>query len=246
MLKRIIRFFTENWTLKLAALALAILLWLAVRADAPKQAVFRNIPVEVDLRDPDWRLEGDPQPSAVNVTVVGSTPALIDLAGNPPRIVLPVDRVNDSMETQVVTLQWVELPPGVDGREVRVVALYPDTIRLRYERLASRSLPVKVRLRGDLPDGLALEVPIQTNPAVVEVRGPARALAQLDSVPLLPVQLSGLRANTNVPARVDTVALGAGFQFEPREVNVVLRVQPMDAQPGLGADSTRRDRGASE
>ena len=79
MVGRLIRFFTENWALKLAAVGLAILLWLAVRADAPKQAVFRNIPVEVDLRDPDWRLEGEPDPSTVNVTVVGSTPELMEL-----------------------------------------------------------------------------------------------------------------------------------------------------------------------
>lgn len=238
MLTRILRFFTENWTLKLAALALAILLWMAVRADAPKQQEFRNIPVEVDLRDTGWRLDGEPEPATVNVTVRGSTPALIDLLSRPPRIEVRVDRVNDSTETQVVPLQWVELP-GVDPRDAQVVGLRPDTIRLHYERLAARTLPVEVRTTGDLPQGLALALPIQTNPAAVEVRGPADALARLDSVPLLPVELSGLRATTNVPARVDTAAMGGAFQFEPREVNVVLRVVPTDSQPGLRADSAR-------
>lgn len=240
MLKRILRFFTENWALKLAAVALAILLWLAVRADVPKQARFTNIPVEVDLRDPDWRLDGDPIPSSVTVVVVGSTPELMELTSDPPRIVYPVERVNDSTETQVLPPQWVQLPASV--RETRVVAIRPDTIRLRYERLASRMLPVRVRTRGDLPNGLALALPIQTNPALVRVHGPAQALESLDSVPLMPVELSGLRSTTNVPAPVDTAAIGATFRFEPRTVNVVLRVMPVITQPI--PDSARERRGA--
>jgi YbbR domain-containing protein len=244
LLTRIVRFFTENWTLKLAALALAIMLWLAVRADTPKQAVFRNVPVAVDLRDPDWRLVGDPEPAVVNVTVEGPTPALIDLAGNPPRVVVRVDRVNDTTETQVVPLQWVEFPPGADTRRAQALVLSPDTIRLRYERLASRTLPVEVRTKGDLPEGLALALPIQTNPAAVVVRGPASALARIQAVPLLPVELSGLRSTTNVPARVDTAAVGAALRFDPREVNVVLRVVPTDSQPGLRPDSARLRQGA--
>lgn len=242
MLKRILRFFTENWALKLAALALAILLWLAVRANAPKQTEFRNIPVTVDLLDPDWRLDGDPVPSTVAVVVVGSTPDLLALASNQPRVILPVERVNDSIQTQVVPIQWVQFPPNVNAREARVVAVRPDTIRLRFERLASRMLPVKVRTRGDLPNGLALALPIQTNPAAVEVRGPARALEGLDTVPLLPVELSGLRSTTNVPAGVDTAAIGGSLRFDPREVNVVLRVVPVIAEPV--PDSLRRGRGA--
>lgn len=243
MLKRIVRFFTENWALKLAAVALAILLWLAVRADAPKQAVFRNIPVAVDLRDPDWRLDGEPDPPVLNVTVVGSTPELMELASNPPRIVLPVEQVNDTTETQVVPLRWVQFPPGVNAREARVVALRPDTIRLRYERLALKTLPVKVTTTGDLPNGLALALPIQTSPATVQVRGPARALLGLDSVPLLPVELSGLRSTTNVPTRVDTAGVGGSLRYNPREVNVVLRVVPVITQPV--PDSVRRRPGDS-
>ncbi|NIP82039.1 MAG: hypothetical protein GWM90_23595 [Gemmatimonadetes bacterium] len=236
MLPRVVRFFTESWGLKLAALALAILAWMAVRAGAPEQATFRNRPVEVDLRDPDWRLQGDPEPPVVNVTVRGSTAELMDLTRSPPRIVMPVEQVNDSTEVRVVPLQWVQFPPGLSLGEARVVELRPDTIRLHYQRLDVRTLPVQVRTRGDLPDGLSLARPINTNPGAVEVRGPPDALLGLDSVPLMPVDLSGLRATTNVPAAVDSAALG-DVLVEPREVNVILRVVPADSQPGLGSDS---------
>jgi YbbR domain-containing protein len=237
---RILRALTENWALKLAALTLAVLLWMAVRAGSPRATTFRNIPVQVDLRDPDWRLAEPPQPPAVQVTVIGPTGELLTLAGQPPRIVLLVDRVADTVETQVVPLQWVQLPRDV--RQTRVLSLRPDTIRLRYERLVTRTLPVRVRLTGDLPDGYELAPPIQTSPARVDAQGPARLVEFLDSVPLVPVDISGLRSTTNVPARVDSAALGP-IRVSPPEVNVLLRVAPVAPPPEVeDTDAPRRRR----
>lgn len=243
MSDRLLRALTENWALKLAALALALLLWAAVRADTDKAATFRNVTVQVDVRDPDWRLAGEPDPPAVHVTVLGSTSDLMTLAGEPPRIILPVDRVTDEVETQVVPLQWVQLPRGL--RRARVVALRPDTIRLRYERLASRTVPVRVRIAGELPEGFEFTAPVTTNPSVVDVRGPARLVALLDSVSLDPVDISGLRSTTNVPTRVDSVALGP-IRAVPAEVSVVLRVAPVEPEGGEdgGEDPGARRTGA--
>ncbi len=235
-MKRIIRFFTENWALKLTALVLAILLWLAVQSSKPQMATFRNVPVQVDLRDPDWRLKGEPSPSVIALSVMGPRGDLVSLANNPPRIVLPVERVNDTVQTQVVPPQWVRIPEGL--RDVRILDLRPDTVRLHYERLVSRTLPVAVQVKGQLPAGLALELPVTTNPSTVEVRGPRERVQALDSVPLFPVDLAGLRSNTNVPAGVDTTAL-PGLRVDPSEVNVVLRIQPADSLRA-GADSMSR------
>lgn len=234
MLAKVLRFLTENWALKLAAIGLAILLWLAVTANEPQRAAFRNIPVEVDLRDPDWRLQRI-EPPNLTITVQGPRGELVELGGDPPRIVLPVETVNDTVESQVVPLQWIQFPPGI--RETRVLDLRPDTIELHYQRLDTRTLPVRVTTRGDLPEGMTLSLPISTSPSTIEVRGPATTLEQLDSVPLVPVDLSGLTSTTNVPVAVDSAEFDL-LDFDPAEVNVVLRVVPVDSQPGLRSDTT--------
>lgn len=221
MVTRAIRFFTKNWGLKLTALGMAILLWMGVRASEPERATFPGIPVEVDLRDPDWQLAGEPEPATVRVTVLGPTGELMSMANDPPRIVLPVERVTDTLESQVVPVQWVQLPAGI--RDARVLDLQPDTIRLRYERLASSTLPVRVRTTGSLPEGYTLLTPVSTNPAVVVARGPRARLSDVDSIPLLPVDLSGLRSTTNVPTGVDTAAV-PGLRILSDDVNVILRV----------------------
>lgn len=236
MAARVIAFFTESWALKLSALGLAILLWMGVRASQPERATFPGIPVEVDLRDPAWQLAGPPEPAVVRVTVLGPAGELLSLAGDPPRIVLPVERVSDSLERQVLPLQWVQLPTSV--RDARVLGLQPDTILLRYERLVARTLPLRVRTTGSLAAGYELAGPINTNPAVLTARGPERFIQGLDSVPLLPVDLSGLRSTTNVPTRVDTSALD-GVVVEAREVNVVIRVAMSDSLAEALGDSAR-------
>lgn len=238
MLSRVLRFFTESWGLKLAALGLAVLLWMTVTASEPERARFGDVPIQVDLRDPDWRLARPPQPPNVSITVQGPRSQLVELSNAPFAIRIRVDRVNDSMESHVIPLQSVQQQIPAPLRDIGVLALRPDTITLHYERLGSRSLPVRVRTRGDLPRGYALSLPINTNPSTVEVRGPRAVLEQLDSVPLFPVELNGLRSTTNVPVSVDTTRL-PGLSFDPREVNVVLRVVPADSQPPLNGDTSR-------
>lgn len=235
MVKRAVRFFTENWGLKLTALGMAILLWMGVRASEPERASFPGIPVEVDLRDPDWQLAGEPEPATVTVTVLGPTGELMSMANDPPRIVLPVESVTDTLESQIVPLQWVQLPAGI--RDARVLALRPDTIRLHYERLASSTLPVRVRTTGSLPEGFTLVTPVTANPVVVVARGPRARLSEVDSIPLAPVDLSGLRTTTNVPTRVDTAEV-PGLRILPEEVNVILRVVADSA--AAAADTSQR------
>ncbi|MFP4623226.1 MAG: CdaR family protein [Gemmatimonadota bacterium] len=237
-MSRLVGFLTESWGLKLAAVALAILLWAAVTANEPVRASFRSVDVEVDLRDPDWRLERV-DPSGVTVRLLGPRGELVALADDLPRIVLPVERVNDTVESHVVPVQWVQAGLPAVARETRVLGLRPDTIRLYFERVASRTLPVQVQTRGELPEGLALDTPISTNPSVVEVRGPRNTLQDMDSVPLFPLDVSGLESTTRVLTGVDTTGF-EGLRFRPAEVRVVLRVVRADSQPRLHPDSVER------
>jgi hypothetical protein len=206
---------------------------MGVRASEPERATFPGIPVEVDLRDPDWQLTGY-EPRTVRVMMLGPTGELMTMASDPPRIVMPVERVTDTLESQVVPLQWVQLPSGI--RDARILGIRPDTIRLHYQRLASRTLPVRVRTTGELPAGFMLAT-VSTNPAVMLARGPAASLAEIDSVPLLPVDLSGLRSTTNVPTGIDTQAI-PGVTVTPEEVNVIIRV--VADSLGEPADSDRQ------
>lgn len=215
---------TRNWTLKLAALGLAVLLWGLTRAESPARVTIETVPVQVSLRDPSWTLAARPSPPQVQVTLTAAARELLPLIGEPPRVVVPVDEVADS--TVLVQLQpaWVRLRDGPE--RARVEEIRPNTVRLSFERLDARLIGLAVRTRGELPGGLRLTGPPSAEPGAVRVSGPVSRLDRLDSLPLRPVDLSGLRDTTRLRVQVDTAGLG-DLLVSPIEAQVLVPVAPV-------------------
>jgi hypothetical protein len=78
--------------------------------------------------------------------------------------------------------------------EAEVVMLLPPVrLPLRLDWEDRRRLPVRVPLRGELPSDRLLGGPVVTEPDSVEVIGPRRFLAGLDSLLTEPVELPGVQ-----------------------------------------------------
>lgn len=216
---------THNWTLKLAALGLAVLLWSVTRTDAdtPTRVAITDVPVEVSLRDPDWTLAEPPDPPRVSIlfSMPAQEPLLI---GESPRVIVPVDEVEDSMEVREIRVEWIRLQGDLDPAWIEEIR--PSEVRLSFERVIERDLPVAARTRGQLPTGYRRTGPVETRPATVRVRGRTRRVGALDSVPLRPVDLTGMRDTTTVRGGVDTAAV-SGLDVEPGVIRVTVPVAPL-------------------
>jgi hypothetical protein len=82
MLQRIIDWSTRDWALKLTALALATLMWVTVRRDAP--ATWRSdIPVRVVNNDAGWVVADTPAPRTVTIRFSGPYRELLRTALRP-------------------------------------------------------------------------------------------------------------------------------------------------------------------
>jgi len=219
----------NNWALKIAALLVALLLWSLVRAEEPFQRT-EWAPVQVEVADPDWQLARPPQPESVEVTFSGPFRDLWRIGAARPRVVVPVENVGDTTELRVLSGNWVKLED--DLVRIRVEALHPNTVTLRYEPLETRGVPVHVTTTGELPTGFILEAPPRASPAIVQVRGPAPRVRRLDSLSLAPVDLSELRATTTVGTTVDT-AHAHGLVVSPVDVTVTVRIAPDTTGGGL-------------
>lgn len=214
-------FFTRNLTLKVSAFAVALLLWLSVQWETPGQVQYEDVPVRVDLTDPDWVLVGDPEPAGVRVAVSGAAGEL-SRTGR-PTIVVPMDEVTNTDTTVVLLSQWVRLPdrPGLVVDDIQ-----PVDIGLSFEPVERRSVPLVFALENDPPEGLALAgAPL---PATAEVRitGPRSRIAEIDSVRFQPLDLSGLSATGTgtVTLQVDSLAL-EGLQVQPSTVEIDYRLE---------------------
>lgn len=88
-MRQFLRRAASHWKLKLAALALAVLLWVVFSAE---QVTSQWIPVrvEAEVRDPAYVLAGRPDPARVRVRFRGPGRELWEIALRPPTLVLPV------------------------------------------------------------------------------------------------------------------------------------------------------------
>ena len=124
-MRNLLRRATAHWKLKLAALALAILLWVVFTAEQVTTQ-WIPVPVEAVVRDPDYVLAGRPDPAVVRVRFRGPGRELWEVALRPPTLVLPVRDVG-AARSFVVEAAMVDVPD-----RVRAVAtdVRPAVVRL--------------------------------------------------------------------------------------------------------------------
>ena len=178
---------TGNWQLKLAALALAILLWVVVSAE---QITSQWLPVPVELADRDatYVVTGGPHPAQVEVRFAGPGRELWELALERPVLVLPVRDVRDESQVFVLDPAMVRIPSGLS---VRAQDVRPSSVRIQFQRVVSREVPVSLRIsRRSLERYVLLDTPTIT-PARVRITGPADRVASIAAIPTRPVSLSG-------------------------------------------------------
>ena len=210
----------RNASLKLAALALAVVLWTAVRIESPVRQNVTSVPVEVELEDPTWALSGAPLPSVVAVRVNGTTRDLLRLANDRPRIVIPIVDVGGADSSLAIQRDWVQF---AEGAGVQVEAIQPGSVHLTFERKSSVTLPFEITTRGEPGDDLALSAALVPSPAQGTVTGTRSALEGHQVIGLEPLDLSGVTRAGVYAVRFDTTRM-AGLQVQPEVVEVAVRL----------------------
>lgn len=213
-----LRGLTQNWKLKLAALALAMLLWAVVSAE---QVTSRWIPVRVEpvVRDPEYVLTGGAEPAQVQVRFTGPGRDLWELALDRPVLVLPVRDVGEG-RTFVLDPQMVRVPGGVSvsAQDVR-----PATVQLELERLVSRDVPVRAQI-GARSRARYLVDGVSVLPPTVRVTGPAETLGRIGALVTRPFEIVPDDSTFTRRIGIDTTGLGARVSLGRAEVRVAGRV----------------------
>ncbi|MDX1567708.1 MAG: YbbR-like domain-containing protein [Longimicrobiales bacterium] len=211
---------SRNWKLKVASLSLAILLWTSLRVEAVDRQVLPSVPVRVQLNDPQWAVRSEPEPATVEVQFSGPANELLGLYLDRPTVTVPVDVVSAADTTVLLRSEWVRLQgrPGVTVEEIQ-----PRQISLGFEPINQAVAPVALRTEGSLPGELALARSLSVTPEVVRISGPASQLEAVDSIPVVPLNLSDVESTGSRTLSVDTTGL-YGLVISPGRVRVDYRV----------------------
>lgn len=230
----------HNWRLKLSALGLSVLLWALVQTEPTNRETFPSVPVRVQIADSGWTTSGSPSPPTVEVRLGGPPREIIRLAREGTTIRVPVSDV--SSRDTIITLQreWVQL---AQGSALTVESFSPPDVRISFEPAQTRLVPVAPRLVGRIRDHLSLAAGIDVSPQLVRVRGPESRLEGLDSVPLVPFDLSEIQRSGAFNVPVDTAGL-LGASVVPPTATLDVRVEelvervlddiPVEAEAGPG------------
>ncbi|HEY8170294.1 MAG TPA: CdaR family protein [Candidatus Limnocylindria bacterium] len=219
----------RNWQLKLAAVAVATVLYTglvfsgtfsdeSIRLRIEQSGVSRDVFVlsgDLGLVEVRYRVAND---QAINVTeadfVASVDIAEYDMQRAPEPQQLPVE---------VATLR--------DG--IEVLEITPSEVRVEVDRIEVRSVPVEVDT-GAIPDGLEIDDPV-VSATEVEVRGPASVVESVDrAVAFISIPASGIDVNEAVDlVAVDTrdqpVAAGT-VEIDPETVSVQVAVRAIETQ----------------
>jgi YbbR domain-containing protein len=179
----------DNLGLKLAALLLALLVYLNVYLDRPAEMTM-SFSVQVQGLGDSLSLSG-PVPSTVQAQVRGTGKQLLRMRITEPPIKISLDGIGPGRFEREVSAEDLPLA-GYEGVEAdRVIG--PRVIDIGIERKSRRWLPVAPRLEVPAGSDSSWTPSVVVDPESVLVTGPRSAVARLDSVVLQPVRLGGRR-----------------------------------------------------
>jgi hypothetical protein len=204
---------TRNWVIKLVALSLSLMLYLAVSAQQPTSQI---LTLKLNVEMPPGRTLTSKLPT-VAVQISGRGSELLKLRAFPPVIRRPVpDTLAGSVWLVRLQPSDVQIPKGVD---VRVDDVVPHDIELRLSAVQRKEVRIVPRISVVAESGFVLHGGLSVTPAIAQLIGPEDRLARIDSVSTVSVQLSGVTGPFTRTVPLDTSVLGI-VRVVPKDVEI--------------------------
>ncbi len=165
---RMIKAMTRNLGAKVVSLVFAFFLWLHVTAQQGENQSFR-VPLGLQGVADSLTITNE-VPEYVKVTIRGSRSNLMRLRlfG---RLTVTVDLSRAVVGRNTVSLSaaMMNLPEQIDPREVSIDD--PRTLVLNFERVVTKTVPVRIAYKGEIPDDIIIDGSAVIIPARVKITG---------------------------------------------------------------------------
>jgi YbbR domain-containing protein len=160
-----------NLALKVASLAIAVLLWLTVSG---QQTVERGLRVPLEIHNLPEKVELVEQPPEfVDVRVRGGSGALSRLGPGDVVAVIDVRTARTGRRLFNLSNEQVRTPFGIEVSQVT-----PPTVTLAFEQSDTKRVPVVPAIEGEPAPGF-VRGKTSAEPGTVDVVGPRSALARV-------------------------------------------------------------------
>lgn len=217
VLEAVERFFTENKSLKLISLGIALLMWFTLSQQGERDRTIENVAVEVVNRRSDTMVTAVPI-KVVDIRVRGPLSVVTNLSRTNVRVVIDVTAMSPMNHLIWLGPSHVRLPS-----EAEVLRIDPPNIPVLVESVVRRSIAVQpvFALEG-LPTHLAI-ADYQMSPAQVDISGPASEVDSVQHVltqPIIPPT-----DQTDASLAVSVQQPGPHVTVTPSQVNVTVHTE---------------------
>ena len=197
----------ENLVWKALSLLIAIILW-AVVASEPELASFATVQVQFKNLSDELEISSEPAAS-ITLELRGPSGELANGATR-PAVVIDMTGVQPGERTFPIGTDNVTLPRGV-----RMVRAIPSEIRYRFERRATRMVPVVPTFSGEGQNGYTL-AHWDVQPKELAITGPASHVAMVTRVSTDPMEISGAVGAVEFRVNAFTEEPYVRFQSSPQ------------------------------
>lgn len=207
-------FVTADFTRKTIALAMAVIIWVAVRQQLQAKATFQNIPV-VFTAAPDLAILDRDDPPRVSITIRGSKSRIPDVTAAQIEVTAHIVAIGNAGHEVLLRSRHIKLPPGID-----LVDIQPAIVIARVDRKVTVKRPISYRLEGELPRQYGIDVTIY--PQNAEVTGPEQIVEEIEEIVTEPIVL-----NPGITKRFEGVVklvVPAEVTVHPADVSVAVEL----------------------
>lgn len=213
MRARLVELLTRNWLIKLTALFLSVMLYIAVAA---QQVTTQLFTLKLLLDVPPGRTLNSKVPT-VDVRFSGRGSELLKLRALPPVIRRAVpDTFSGSVWTLRLEPSDVVKPRGVD---VQIDEISPREIPIELSAVIRKEIRIVPRVGVATDSGYFLQGGLSITPSIARIVGSEQALAAIESVMTVPVQITGVTGFFSRMVPLDTSVLGV-VRIAPKQVEV--------------------------
>ncbi len=211
-----IRFLTQNLIWKLLALVAAFGIWWNV-SNEPDLATIVSVPVEYKNFPKNLEISSDIV-EAIDLEARGPSGQLRNLHNSPIAAIIDFATVQAPGErTFTITTNELKLPRGIE-----MVRTIPAQLRFKFERSATREVPVTVPFSGTLPPGLYISS-TDVEPPQLEIAGPESHVLGSGKLTADPFDLTNVSGDTQQTLSVYAAESEVRILTKP-QVTVKIRV----------------------
>jgi YbbR domain-containing protein len=205
--------------LKIVALMLAIFLWVNV-AERREVVLTVDLPLRYTNMPPDMTFASEiPHSAKVEIRGRGK---FLRWKLKDVYFAIDLSPAEGGIVTHIISPSEVRMPPDKHLEVLEI--LEPKAIRVELDKLVTRKIPPRPRLKGELPGGRVMIGRPKSDPAEIVVSGAEKIVSHLDSVPTMPVDLEDLGKHGRVDTKVDLSGLPY-VESDTNEVAITARIE---------------------